>query len=113
MEEEEEWTEYDGGAVLERHRDARQIRVASGVAVIAESAFEWGDNLRAVDLSNVSTISTEAFYGCCSLERVAWTTAPAVEIGDDAFHRCLSLKEIDLRNMQQRLERELSTIAMP
>ena len=80
-----EWTGYDGGAVQERHWNARQIRVASGVTVIPEGAFEDCGNLRAVDLCNVGIISTDAFCGCYSLERVVWTTAPAVGVGAYAF----------------------------
>ena len=66
----EEWVDYDGGAVQEWHRSARRIRVAPDVTVIPERAFQWCRDLRAVDLSDVTTISPYAFYRCCSLERV-------------------------------------------
>lgn len=51
---EEEWVEYDGGAVMEWHRHARRIRVAPGVTVIPAEAFMDCGNLIALDLSNVT-----------------------------------------------------------
>ena len=63
-------------------------------------AFWWrNDNLRVVDLNNVTTISTHAFYNCQSLERVVRSAASAVEIGVQAFASCNSLREIDLSNV--------------
>ena len=78
----EEWVEYDGGEVQDRHRNARRTRVAAGVAVIPERAFQDCVDLRAADLNSVTTISDFAFNNCLSLERVVWTAASAVEIGE-------------------------------
>ena len=65
--------------------NARRLRMAPGVAVIPEAAFMLHEKLRAVDLSNVTAISSEAFEHCHSLERVILSTASAVEIGSHAF----------------------------
>ena len=96
---EEEEVEYDGGVVQEWHRNASRIRGAPGVAVIPHRAFMDCHNLRVVDLCNVTTISNIAFAGCSSLERVVWTTASAVEIGQYAFYKCERLRAIDLSNV--------------
>ena len=88
---EEHYVDYDGGAVQEWHRSASRVRVASGVAVIPEEAFLECDNLTAVDLCNVTTISVAAFFYCISLERVIRTAASAVEIGEAAFAGCKRL----------------------
>ena len=95
----EELVRYNGGAVQGWHRNARRIRVSSGVIDIPAWAFQDRENLTAVDLNNVSTISNGAFHNCRSLERVICSTASAVEIGAGAFGGCSRLREIDLRNV--------------
>ena len=98
---EEEWTGYDGGTVQEWHLSASRIRVTSSVTVIPPRAFMDCEDLRVVDLNDVTTMSAWAFRNCRSLERVVWTTAAAVEIGGYAFAHCTSLWEIDLSNVSK------------
>lgn len=73
-----------------------KVTVGEGVSFIAESAFEYCEELREVTLpSTVTTIKEYAFYGCKALEGLTLPDG-LVSISEDAFENCAALREINL-----------------
>ncbi|KAL9186790.1 hypothetical protein ACHAXT_010510 [Thalassiosira profunda] len=118
---EEDCVGYDGGAVQEWHRTARQIRVAPNVVAIPASAFRDCGNLtvvdlgniggwafahslslRKIDLSNTTKVEKGAFFDCEVLTSVSIPSSVA-EIGVGAFEHCKNLMEVKLCEGIQRI----------
>ena len=56
--------------------------------------FEGCTKLSSIDLSNIETINSRAFYGCTSLGSVTLTRVRVID--SDAFTGCTGLKSLDL-----------------
>ena len=62
---------------------------------IGRFAFAGCESLTSIDLSNITTVSDEAFASCGKLNQITWGNVLA-EIGKDAFTLCNSIKSITL-----------------
>ena len=62
---------------------------------IGRFAFDGCESLTSIDLSNITTVSDEAFASCGKLNQITWGKVLA-EIGKDAFTLCNSIKSITL-----------------
>ena len=76
----------------------KKVVVEEGASFIAESAFEYCEELVEVKLpSTLNSIKAYAFYGCTALERLELPEGLA-SIGENAFEECTALCEINLPN---------------
>lgn len=67
------------------------------VTSVSDEAFAWCENLETVKMPNVTTVNEDSFRGCTKLKIVE---SPKIETVDDrAFNGCSSLESIDLSNV--------------
>lgn len=72
--------------------------IPNTVETIARSAFQWCEELAAINIpASVKSIDSRAFFGCLSLRKIAFSDDGNLsEIGDDAFSHCPALRMVTL-----------------
>ena len=76
--------------------DLKEIILPSNIKTIDKYAFSSCENLKKINLDNITLIGFRAFYNCYSLTTVKF--ADDVNISREAFLGCRSLEEIYLPN---------------
>ena len=76
-------------------RELRQVTIPQSVTSLSASCFEGCSSLTSIDLSNFSTIPTDAFYGCEALKDIRFGNN-ITSIGTRAFYECDSLETVKI-----------------
>ncbi|KAL7551530.1 hypothetical protein ACHAWF_014716 [Thalassiosira exigua] len=92
----EEWTSYTGAGSFYGRSDVVRVKVAQNVDEIECGGVFFGcENLREVDLGNVTKIGAFAFFACSSLAHV-FLPPHVTEISAMAFDDCSGLVRVEL-----------------
>jgi|GEM_PF-6706892 len=79
-----------------------KVNLGDGVKAIGMNAFTYCDNLKSINIpATVTSIQPSAFSHCSSLETVTFEAGATgnIEISNNAFSNCVSLKSVDLRSV--------------
>ncbi|MBO5836451.1 MAG: leucine-rich repeat protein, partial [Oscillospiraceae bacterium] len=76
-------------------RELRQVTIPQSVTSLSTSCFEGCSSLTSIDLSNFSSIPTDAFYGCAALKDIRFGNN-ITSIGTRAFYECDSLENVKI-----------------
>ncbi len=106
-----------GNSAFLRCTALEAVAFPAQISKLSPGTFSRCENLKYVNLNNISTIGRWAFHNCLQLKQVAGSEIEDIE--DHAFGNCKRLTTIDLRLAEHIGERafdyatSLSTVALP
>ena len=78
--------------------DVSDISLPHSLESIGSYAFAYNSALKSIDISNVKTISNNAFASCTGLREI-YIPSSTTYIGHDAFNYCKSLEKVEFERM--------------
>lgn len=106
-----------GNSAFLRCTAIEEVAFPAQISKLSPGTFYLCENLKYVNLNNISTIGRWAFYNCIRLEQVAGSEIENIE--DQAFYSCVRLTTIDLRLVEHIGEgafddaKSLTAVALP
>ena len=85
--------DFIGDCCFSRCESLKNIKLPSSIDKIGIQLFAFCSSLESIDLSNITKIEKDGFFGCSSLKNVKFSDK-LKNINDNAFNACAALKEI-------------------
>lgn len=73
-----------------------KIKLSKNITSIEHNTFYNCESLKSIDLSNINHIKKKAFLGCNRLTNITFSSTETVQIDNEVFSFCSSLKTIDI-----------------